>query len=115
MYSKKWNPGDEARQGELQCTGEPTAHTLARCRCFLPDLAGLAGLRRVGPGTPPEYHRPPTRQSEQADLRDPTRLSARGPRERAAYPRYNHRLRPSISFWRFRLALWVLRKTSRCR
>jgi len=33
------------------CTGEPTAHALARYRCFLPDLAGLAGLRRVGPGT----------------------------------------------------------------
>ena len=29
----------------------PTAHALARYRCFLPDLAGLAGLRRVGPGT----------------------------------------------------------------
>src|ERR1700684_1867702 len=24
---------------------------MARYRCFLPDLAGLAGLRRVGPGT----------------------------------------------------------------
>lgn len=23
----------------------------SRYRCFLPDLAGLAGLRRVGPGT----------------------------------------------------------------
>ena len=31
--------------------GNPTAHAWARCRCFLPDLAGLAGLRRVGPGT----------------------------------------------------------------
>jgi hypothetical protein len=31
-------------------TGEPAAHALARCRCFLPDLAGLAGLRRAGPG-----------------------------------------------------------------
>jgi hypothetical protein len=27
----------------------PTAHARARYRCFLPDLAGLAGLRRVGP------------------------------------------------------------------
>ena len=31
--------------------GRPTAPVLARYRCFLPDLAGLAGLRRVGPGT----------------------------------------------------------------
>src|SRR6266481_844101 len=31
-------------------TGEPAAHALARYRCFLPDLAGLAGLRRAGPG-----------------------------------------------------------------
>src|SRR5580700_8732956 len=35
----------------IVCTGRPTAHALARYRCFLPDLAGLAGLRRVGPGT----------------------------------------------------------------
>src|SRR4051795_11641351 len=27
----------------------PTAHARARYRCFLPDLAGLAGMRRVGP------------------------------------------------------------------
>jgi Uma2 family endonuclease len=44
------------------CTGRPTAHALARYRCFLPDLAGLAGLRRVGPGTrliiPPDEHAP---------------------------------------------------------
>ncbi len=33
------------------CTGLPTAHALARYRCSLPGLAGLAGLRRVGPGT----------------------------------------------------------------
>src|ERR1700690_1736771 len=32
-------------------TGRPTAPVLARYRCFLPDLAGLAGIRRVGPGT----------------------------------------------------------------
>jgi len=32
-------------------TGHPAAHALARYRCFLPDLAGLAGLRRAGPGT----------------------------------------------------------------
>jgi hypothetical protein len=31
-------------------TGYPAAHALARYRCFLPDLAGLAGLRRAGPG-----------------------------------------------------------------
>jgi hypothetical protein len=37
--------------------GRPTAPVLARYRCFLPDLAGLAGLRRVGPGTPQVYHR----------------------------------------------------------
>src|SRR5262249_60837746 len=30
-------------------TGHPAAHALARYRCFLPDLAGLAGLRRAGP------------------------------------------------------------------
>ena len=30
-------------------TGTPAAHALARYRCFLPDLAGLAGLRRAGP------------------------------------------------------------------
>src|SRR5947199_3295179 len=34
----------------LPGTGEPAAHALARYRCFLPDLAGLAGLRRAGPG-----------------------------------------------------------------
>src|ERR1700757_1139651 len=28
---------------------EPTAHARARYRCFLPDLAGLARVRRVGP------------------------------------------------------------------
>src|SRR5213080_1637166 len=27
----------------------PTAHVRARYRCFLPDLAGLAGTRRAGP------------------------------------------------------------------
>ena len=27
----------------------PTAHARTRYRCFLPDLAGLAGRRRVGP------------------------------------------------------------------
>src|SRR5882757_3530657 len=41
---------------EIQCTGRPTAPILTRYRCFLPDLAGLAGLRRVGPGTTPDYH-----------------------------------------------------------
>jgi len=30
-------------------TGNPAAHTRARYRCFLPDLAGLAGMRCVGP------------------------------------------------------------------
>ena len=38
-------------RGGRKCTGRPTAPILARYRCFLPDLAGLAGLRRVGPGT----------------------------------------------------------------
>jgi hypothetical protein len=28
---------------------KPTAHARARYRCFLPDLAGLAGRRRAGP------------------------------------------------------------------
>jgi len=37
--------------GALQCTGWPTAPGVTRYRCFLPDLAGLAGFRRVGPGT----------------------------------------------------------------
>src|ERR1700731_4628054 len=27
----------------------PAAHARARYRCFLPDLAGLAGVRRAGP------------------------------------------------------------------
>ena len=27
----------------------PTAHARARYRCFLPDLAGLARVRRAGP------------------------------------------------------------------
>ncbi len=40
---------EEIAEGES--TGRPTAPILARYRCFLPDLAGLAGLRRVGPGT----------------------------------------------------------------
>ena len=42
-----------ARAGwrKSQCTGRPTAPIITRYRCFLPDLAGLAGLRRVGPGT----------------------------------------------------------------
>jgi hypothetical protein len=35
----------------ILCTGRPTAPVITRYRCFLPDLAGLAGLRRVGPGT----------------------------------------------------------------
>src|ERR1051326_7741419 len=35
---------------EGKSTGHPAAHALARYRCFLPDLAGLAGLRRAGPG-----------------------------------------------------------------
>ena len=41
---------------EIQCTGRPTAPIITRYRCFLPDLAGLAGLRRVGPGTVTIYH-----------------------------------------------------------
>ncbi len=28
---------------------QPTAHARARYRCFLPDLAGLAGMHRAGP------------------------------------------------------------------
>src|ERR1700758_5690203 len=44
---------------------EPTAHVRARYRCFLPDLAGLAGVRRVGPIPDPFHssirHRKPMR------------------------------------------------------
>ena len=40
----------DARICAQKSTGLPTAPVLARYRCFLPDLAGLAGLRRVGPG-----------------------------------------------------------------
>ena len=40
-----------AGRRKTQCTGRPTAPIITRYRCFLPDLAGLAGLRRVGPGT----------------------------------------------------------------
>src|SRR5258708_33027110 len=43
--------GGKKRREENQCTGRPTAPVITRYRCFLPDLAGLAGLRRVGPGT----------------------------------------------------------------
>ena|GEM_PF-4682061 len=39
-----------SRSDQNQSTGRPAAHALARYRCFLPDLAGLAGLRRAGPG-----------------------------------------------------------------
>jgi len=46
-------PLQASRCRRKKSTGEPTAHALARYRCFLPDLAGLAGLRRVGPGTCP--------------------------------------------------------------
>jgi hypothetical protein len=41
-----------------KCTGFPTAPVMARYRCFLPDLAGLAGSRRVGPGTLPSLAEP---------------------------------------------------------
>ena len=44
------------RWRDFMCTGRPTAPVITRYRCFLPDLAGLAGLRRVGPGTEPFYH-----------------------------------------------------------
>ena len=30
--------------------GDPAAHARTRYRCFLPDLAGLAGMHRAGPG-----------------------------------------------------------------
>ncbi len=40
-----------AAQRPKKGTGHPAAHALARYRCFLPDLAGLAGLRRAGPGS----------------------------------------------------------------
>src|SRR5215467_11380024 len=34
----------------------PTAHERARYRCFLPDLAGLAGKRRAGPMPDIQYY-----------------------------------------------------------
>ena len=34
---------------------ELTAHARARYRCFLPDLAGLAGIRRARPIPDPKY------------------------------------------------------------
>ena len=39
------------REGKTRKAGHrlPTAHARARYRCFLPDLAGLAGRRCVGP------------------------------------------------------------------
>ncbi len=43
-------PATENRRSKKKPdTGNPAAHALARYRCFLPDLAGLAGLRRAGP------------------------------------------------------------------
>ena len=33
----------------------PTAHARARYRCFLPDLAGLAGVHRAGPMSDRNY------------------------------------------------------------
>ena len=42
--------------------GYPTAPAWARYRCFLPDLAGLAGMRRVGPGTEPSLPEPADRR-----------------------------------------------------
>src|SRR3954471_13991910 len=43
-YRRALNP-----QFSLARHREPTAHARARYRCFLPDLAGLAGRRRAGP------------------------------------------------------------------
>ena len=48
---KSYVSGGVRRARKKTCTGRPTAHTLARYRCSLPGLAGLAGLSRVGPGT----------------------------------------------------------------
>ena len=50
------NSSGRAKEKRAQCTGWPTAPGVTRYRCFLPDLAGLAGFRRVGPGTRKEYH-----------------------------------------------------------
>src|SRR5260370_1221733 len=44
-----WQLPDFGNFGDSH-TGYPAAHALARYRCFLPDLAGLAGLSRAGPG-----------------------------------------------------------------
>jgi len=54
MYAVPRNAGrglaiKKARHREL------TAHARARYRCFLPDLAGLAGIRRARPIPDPNY------------------------------------------------------------
>jgi hypothetical protein len=43
------NFGGQKTSGSLARHRGPTAHARARYRCFLPDLAGLAGVRCVGP------------------------------------------------------------------
>ena len=69
--------------------GDPTAPILARYRCFLPDLAGLAGLRRVGPGTevslPSGEGRAPSYAPTRTCHRTPSG-SSRGPRRRVRGP-----------------------------
>jgi len=45
----------ELRAVKLARHRGPTAHARARYRCFLPDLAGLAGMRRAGPMPDPPH------------------------------------------------------------
>jgi len=45
----------ELRSVRLARHRGPTAHARARYRCFLPDLAGLAGMRRAGPMPDPPH------------------------------------------------------------
>ena len=43
--------------GKRKEPGEPTAHTLARYRCFLPDLAGWRDYVAWDPAQEQSYHR----------------------------------------------------------
>jgi hypothetical protein len=64
------NNRESLNTGKKAKTGKPTAHTLARYRCFLPDLAGLAGLRCVGPGLPIITCKNGSRQSKSYPIQD---------------------------------------------
>ena len=43
------NPAEDGWATPTKAPGYPAAHARARYRCFLPDLAGLAGMRCAGP------------------------------------------------------------------